>query len=72
MSPVAPGDYAVSDNLVDKAPLFPDADRVDFRLRKDSPGIDSGEAHDVVSTGLEGTPRPQGKARDAGAYEYHE
>jgi hypothetical protein len=41
-------------------------------LRKDSPAIDSGEAHDVVSTGLEGTPRPQGKARDAGAYEYHE
>lgn len=49
-------------------PQFVDPDKGDFRLKPGSPGIDMGV--DVgLKTDLEGTPRPQGKAPDIGAFE---
>ena len=62
--------YVASDNLDDQDPLFVGADRSDFHLRKDSPAIDSARVQSVVATDLDGT-RPQGGARDIGAFEYH-
>jgi len=51
-------------------PQFVDPDNGDFRLKAGSPGIDQGT--DVgIKSDLEGTPRPQGKAVDIGAFEYH-
>jgi hypothetical protein len=41
----------------------------DFHLRDGSPAIDAGVAIDGITTDLEGTPRPRGKAFDMGAFE---
>jgi hypothetical protein len=52
-------------------PQFVDPDNGDFRLKAGSPGIDTG-TDTGLATDLAGTPRPQGKGFDIGAYEYRE
>ncbi len=51
-------------------PKFVDPGRGNFRLLPSSPAIDRGSAMDRGQTDLEGTPRPQGKEWDMGAYEH--
>ena len=50
-------------------PQFVDPDNGDFRLKPGSPGIDAGATIEAIKTDILGTPRPQGKAFDIGAYE---
>ena len=50
-------------------PQFVDPDKGDYRLKPGSPGIDMG-VDAGLKTDLEGTPRPQGKAPDIGAFEH--
>lgn len=50
-------------------PQFIDPANGDFRLKPGSPGIDAGATIEEIKTDLLGTPRPQGKAFDIGAYE---
>lgn len=50
-------------------PQFVDPANGDYRLKPGSPGIDAGATIDEIKTDLLGTPRPQGKAFDVGAYE---
>jgi parallel beta-helix repeat protein len=42
----------------------------DFHLKSGSPAIDSGTSLTSVTADIAGTPRPQGKTFDIGAYEY--
>ena len=63
--PCGPHDVVVGANgagLVDR-------ERLDFRLRADSPAVDRGNPADAPLTDIEGFPRPFGDAPDAGAYE---
>ena len=57
----------------DLATLFVDPAKGDYRLKAGSPAIDAGsDTTELVKTDIAGTPRPQGKAVDVGAYEYKE
>lgn len=55
-------------NDITAEPQFVDPDNGDFRLKPGSPGVDMGIQTDLT-TDLLGTPRPQGKGCDIGAYE---
>lgn len=60
--PLGPGDRIADPRFVDYA-------KQDLHLKPDSPAIDAG--HDIGrTTDLVGTPVPQGKAPDIGAYEF--
>ncbi|MDQ7783359.1 MAG: right-handed parallel beta-helix repeat-containing protein [Desulfomonilaceae bacterium] len=52
-------------------PGFVARDKGDFRLRSDSPLIDTGIHFPEVKRDAAGRPRPAGKAPDVGAYEYY-
>jgi parallel beta-helix repeat protein len=62
-------DIAVDHNLVGIDPHFVDASKMDFHLQKGSPAIDAGAELKEIPADIEGTPRPQGKGWDIGAYE---
>jgi hypothetical protein len=51
-------------------PLFTNASNGNFHLQSGSPVINAGTTVPLVTTDVEGTPRPQGSAYDIGAYEY--
>jgi hypothetical protein len=64
------GDDALSEaNNISQDPRFVDAANGDYRLRSDSPSIDSGTAVDAPDHDVLGTARPQGNGLDMGAYE---
>jgi parallel beta-helix repeat protein len=50
-------------------PLFVDAAAGDFHVQDGSPAIDAGATEPEVAVDLDGRPRPQGAAYDAGAFE---
>ncbi|MBU0579635.1 MAG: DUF1565 domain-containing protein, partial [Candidatus Margulisbacteria bacterium] len=62
------GDQGI--DIIDQDPLFEDPDNGDFRLRYDSPCIDSGSQNILVTEDIENNPRCLGKGCDMGAYEY--
>jgi parallel beta-helix repeat protein len=52
-------------------PLFNDASNNDFSLKSGSPAIDAGaDLSSVITSDIEGTPRPLNGVFDIGAYEY--
>jgi hypothetical protein len=67
----AKGTGTVLANNFSDDPGFVDAAASDFRLRNGSPAIDQGAdlREQGVTTDIEGSRRPQGKAFDIGAYE---
>ncbi len=68
--------YTQSGNIIDvSAPGFVNAPATlplspNFALTARSPAIDAGRFLDIPKTAIDGTPRPQGRAYDIGAYEY--
>lgn len=66
---ISGGTINQSDNLLGRDPRFVDAAKGDFRLKTNSPAIDAGAMLPEVKTDKDGTPRPQGKGYDIGAYE---
>jgi len=64
---IPPDDFP--DDLVNVDPLFVDPTADDYHIQPGSPAIDSG-MNVGVTTDLEGTPRPQGRGYDIGAYEF--
>lgn len=63
---------AVDHNLIlaDAALVFRDAPGHDLALTPGSPAVDSGTREQAPERDLIGTPRPQGRAVDIGAYEF--
>ena len=68
--------YTQSGNIIDvSAPVFVNAPATlpsspNFALTARSPAIDAGRSLDITKIAIDGTPRPQGRAYDIGAYEY--
>ena len=66
------GDYDAAlseENNISQDPLFVDAANGDYRLRFDSPSIDSGTVLEAPDHDVLGSARPQGSGVDMGAYE---
>jgi hypothetical protein len=63
------GGYA-GDGNINADPMFVDPDKGDYRLREESPCIDTGTSAGAPATDIEGKPRPQGAGFDMGAYEF--
>jgi hypothetical protein len=57
-------------NLLNMDPRFVNAAGRDFHLMMGSPAIDAADPAATVNTDYDGTTRPQGAARDLGAFEY--
>jgi hypothetical protein len=59
-----------SNNILNQDPRFKNAANGDFHLVSGSPAIDAADPTATESSDYEGTARPQGTARDIGAFEY--
>jgi hypothetical protein len=59
-----------SHDLWDVDPLFLDPAAGDFRLRQNSPAIDTGMILSDVLNDFDGNPRPQGAGQDIGPFEF--
>jgi hypothetical protein len=62
---------AGSGNKLAVDPRFLNASGGDFHLMANSPAIDAADPASTQATDFDGTARPQGAARDMGAFEYH-
>lgn len=67
--------YTQSGNIVTSNPNFVNAPATlpsspNFALTARSPAIDAGLSLDITKIAIDGTPRPQGRAYDIGAYEH--
>ncbi len=60
---------AGASHCVSGDPKFIDADNGDYRVKADSPVVDTGTPDGAPDTDIVGTPRPQGSADDIGPYE---
>ncbi|MEZ4296826.1 MAG: right-handed parallel beta-helix repeat-containing protein [Polyangiaceae bacterium] len=58
--------------LTDLAAFFVDPPKFDLHLLPDAPAVDTGNDDMAPALDIEKIPRPQGKAVDLGAYEWHE
>jgi len=58
-------------NLFGVDPKFLSPSTNDYHLTDGSPAIDAGRTVSRFNADLEGITRPQGAARDIGAYEFH-
>jgi hypothetical protein len=64
-----PAEASEPSNLAVDAAAFVDAAAHNYQISASSPALDAGVTISEVATDREGTPRPQGKAYDVGAYE---
>jgi hypothetical protein len=60
----------VTQNRVSTDPHLVDPDRLNFRLMEDSPAIDIADPSVAAIVDHDGSPRPQGKGYDIGAFEF--
>lgn len=69
-SVVFPQSAALGGTNVAEMPQFKNPAADDFHLLSTSPAIDRGDPTSTNAVDFDGTPRPQGSARDSGAFEY--
>jgi hypothetical protein len=60
-----------ANNIINADPRFTNGAGGDFHLMAGSPAIDAADPASTEATDFDGTARPQGAARDMGAFEYH-
>jgi hypothetical protein len=61
---------AGENDIINQDPMFNEMHSGDYRLKSNSPAIDTGDIIDYVSDDILGTYRPIGASHDIGAYEY--
>jgi hypothetical protein len=64
--------FSPTDSIEQEEPRFVEPEQFDFRLQRQSPAVDAGAVESTPATDRTGTPRPQGRGIDLGAYERSE